>query len=103
MSWHNHDTDEFRQKFGHPSTDSTPVKESNDGIDHDVEMLKRLSDYELTEKQTKMIKHIFEKIPQENKEKILLNYIGSLIGSAILHYDKKYVQKRDDIKVSPWD
>ena len=54
---------------------------------------KLLEEYDLKEKITKMVKHVLSKVPECNKEQILVNYINSLMGSAILHHDNKYVKK----------
>lgn len=54
---------------------------------------KLLNEYDLKEKITKMVKHALTKVPETNKEQFLVNYINSLMGSAILHHDNKYVKK----------
>jgi len=54
---------------------------------------KLLEEYDLKDKITKMVKHVLSKVPECNKEKMLVNYINSLMGSAILHHDNKYVKK----------
>lgn len=56
----------------------------------DFELLK---EYDLTEKITHIVRHVLTKVPPDNKEKFLTNYINSLLGSAILHHDNKYVKK----------
>lgn len=59
----------------------------------DINDFKLLEEYDLKEKITKMVKHVLSKVPEVNKEQILVNYINSLMGSAILHHDNKYVKK----------
>jgi ribosomal protein S24E len=54
---------------------------------------KLLNEYDLKEKITKMVRHVLAKVPESNKEQLLVNYINSLMGSAILHHDNKYVKK----------
>jgi hypothetical protein len=54
---------------------------------------KLLEEYDLKDKITKMVKHVLSKVPECNKEQMLVNYINSLMGSAILHHDNKYVKK----------
>lgn len=54
---------------------------------------KLLEEYYLTGKITHIVRHVLTKVPAENKEKFLVNYINSLVGSAILHHDNKYVKK----------
>jgi hypothetical protein len=54
---------------------------------------KLLEEYDLKDKIAKMVKHVINKVPETNKEQFLVNYINSLIGSAILHHDNKYVKK----------
>lgn len=54
---------------------------------------KLLEEYDLTAKITHIVRHVLTKVPAENKEKFLINYINSVIGSAILHHDNKYVKK----------
>lgn len=59
----------------------------------DIEDFKLLEEYDLKEKITKMVRHVLNKAPETNKEQFLVNYISSLVGSAILHHDNKYVKK----------
>lgn len=54
---------------------------------------KLLEEYDLTEKITHIVRNVLTKAPPDNKEKFLVNYINSLVGSAILHHDNKYVKK----------
>lgn len=54
---------------------------------------KLLEEYNLNEKVTSIVKHVLSKVPESNKEQFLVNYINSLVGSAILHHDNKYVKK----------
>lgn len=54
---------------------------------------KLLEEYDLKDKITKMVRHALSKVPETNKEQFLVNYINSLMGSAILHHDNKYVKK----------
>lgn len=54
---------------------------------------KLLNEYDLSEKITKMVRHVLSNVPESNKEQFLVNYIKSLMGSAILHHDNKYVKK----------
>lgn len=54
---------------------------------------KLLEEYDLKEKISKVVKHVLNKVPEPNKEQFLVNYINSLLGSAILHHDNKYVKK----------
>lgn len=54
---------------------------------------KLLNEYDLSEKITKMVRHVLANVPESNKEQFLVNYINSLMGSAILHHDNKYVKK----------
>ena len=59
----------------------------------DAADFKLLEEYDLTEKITHIVRHVLTKVPASNKEKFLINYINSLLGSAILHHDNKYVKK----------
>lgn len=59
----------------------------------DIHSLKLLEEYDLKDKIAKMVKHVLSKTPEGNREQILVNYINSLMGSAILHHDNKYVKK----------
>lgn len=54
---------------------------------------KLLHEYDLKDKITKMVRHALNRVPETNKEQFLVNYISSLMGSAILHHDNKYVKK----------
>jgi uncharacterized protein (UPF0297 family) len=54
---------------------------------------KLLEEYDLTEKITHIVRHVLTKVPPDNKEKFLVNYINSIVGSAVLHHDNKYVKK----------
>lgn len=54
---------------------------------------KLLEEYDLTEKITHIVRHVLTKVPADNKEKFLVNYINSIVGSAVLHHDNKYVKK----------
>ena len=62
-------------------------------MEQDDYSFKLLDEYDLKEKITKMVKHVLAKVPETNKEQMLVNYINSLVGSAILHHDNKYVKK----------
>ena len=62
-------------------------------MNEDEYTFKLLEEYDLKEKITKMVKHVLNKVPETNKEQMLVNYINSLIGSAILHHDNRYVKK----------
>lgn len=57
------------------------------------EDFKLLDEYDLKEKIANMVRHALTRVPEANKEQFLVNYIGSLVGSAILHHDNKYVKK----------
>lgn len=57
------------------------------------EDLKLLEDYDLTERISKMVAHIINNVPEKNKQQILVNYINSLVGSAILHHNNRFVKK----------
>jgi hypothetical protein len=59
----------------------------------DAKDFELLSEYDLTEKITHIVRHVLTKVPPDNKEKFLVNYINSVIGSAVLHHDNKYVKK----------
>lgn len=59
----------------------------------DADDFKLLEEYNLKEKIAKMVKHVLSKTPEGNREQILVNYINSLMGSAILHHNNKYVKK----------
>lgn len=59
----------------------------------DKDDFKLLEEYDLKEKIAKMVKHVLDKVPETNKETMLVNFINSLMGSAILHHDNKYVKK----------
>lgn len=59
----------------------------------DADDFKLLEEYDLKEKIAKFVKHLLSKTPEGNREQLLVNYINSLIGSAILHHDNKYVKK----------
>lgn len=59
----------------------------------DIYSMKLLEEYDLKEKIAKMVNHVLLKVPEGNKEQLLVNYINSLLGSAILHHDNKYVKK----------
>lgn len=59
----------------------------------DAKDFELLSEYDLTENITHIVRHVLTKVPAENKEKFLVNYINSVIGSAVLHHDNKYVKK----------
>jgi hypothetical protein len=54
---------------------------------------KLLEEYDLKEKITHIVRHVLTKVPPDNKEKFLVNYINSVVGSAVLHHDNKYVKK----------
>ena len=59
----------------------------------DIYSMKLLEEYDLKDKIAKMVQHVLSKVPDTNKEQFLVNYINSLLGSAILHHDNKYVKK----------
>jgi hypothetical protein len=59
----------------------------------DAKDFRLLEEYDITEKITHIVRHVLTKVPADNKEKFLVNYINSAIGSAVLHHDNKYVKK----------
>lgn len=59
----------------------------------DMEDFKLLEEYDMKEKITKIVRHVLAKVPLENKETFLINYVNSLVGSAILHHHNRYVKK----------
>lgn len=59
----------------------------------DIEDFKLLEEYDLKERIAKMVAHIINNVPQENKQQILVNCINSLVGSAILHHNNRHVKK----------
>lgn len=61
----------------------------------DIEDFKLLEEYDMKEKVAKMVRHVLAKVPLENKETFLINFVNSLVGSAILHHNNKYVKKLD--------
>lgn len=68
-------------------------------IEHDIMMLERLEEYELSDETKKFIRHILS-LPEDKREKMLFNYIQGRTGSVILHYENKYVRKIIDKKFS---
>lgn len=63
-------------------------------MDKDDELdFKLLEEYDISEKITHIVRHVLTKVPADNKEKFLINYINSAIGSAVLHHNNKYVKK----------
>jgi hypothetical protein len=93
MSWGDHDQDEIRKKLARPVS-LTPEQINKQEIDRDFHMLELLPQYHM--KDAKFVEHVLK---MENKEaalKMLRNYINSRIGSAILHYDTRYVRKKHE-------
>jgi hypothetical protein len=62
----------------------------NTDDEHDFKLLE---EYDLKEKITHVVRHVLTKVPADNKEKFLVNYINSIVGSAVLHHHNKYVKK----------
>lgn len=59
----------------------------------DTADFKLLEEYDLKDNIAKMVKHVLSKMSEGNREQFLVNFINSLLGSAILHHDNKYVKK----------
>jgi hypothetical protein len=74
------------------------MSEKND-ISHDLLMLERLQEYDCGEKTEKFLAHILSLNP-DKALKLLRNYINGRTGSAIIHYENKYVRK---IEQKPFD
>lgn len=87
MSYHNHD---YSEQNGQPIKREDKVTPE---INNDFRMLEILVDYDIKERAEKFLIHVLTKTPEENRIKILTNWINSMIGSAILHYERKYVRK----------
>lgn len=61
-------------------------------IADDLMMLDRLKEFDLTEKDARLIRHLVG-LPNGRGIPMLINWIQGRTGSCILHYDNKHVQK----------
>lgn len=61
-------------------------------IKRDMEMLDRLNEFDLTEKDIRWVRHLIG-LPDGRGIPLLMNWIQGRTGSCILHYDNKFVQK----------
>lgn len=101
MSWGDHDQEEIRKKINVEGRKESGKED--DDIAHDIEMLMRIGEYQITDKHIQFVNHVLTKAPENNRSNLLCNYFSGLIGSAILHYENKYHRKREDIKIPIWD
>jgi len=102
FNWHNTPEGyDFWWKVTHASLPPIPevfaeVKEESpvvsEEVADDIALLDMLTEFELTEKDIKWVKHLIG-LPNENGIQLLLNYIQARTGSCILHYENKFVRK----------
>lgn len=80
-------------KLDQPILDDDDVKgivESSTEEEKDFDLL---AQYDMKEKAEKIVNHVFDKVPEDNKRKFLINFINGIVGSAILHHNNRYVKK----------
>jgi hypothetical protein len=91
MSWGDHEQEEIKKKLG-SRVDPVPSKTlEQQSIERDLHMLDLMPQYEL--KNDKFIRHIMGMEDKDKALKMMERYINGRVGSAILHYDTRYVQK----------
>jgi hypothetical protein len=93
MSWGDHETEDIRKKLARPVS-VTPEQLNKQEIERDFRMLELLPQYDM--KDARIIEHVFKMENKEAAMKMLKNYINSRVGSAILHYDTRYVRKKHE-------
>lgn len=59
-------------------------------IKKDFIFLERMQEFDLTENDVKWVKHLIN-LPEGRGIKFLLNYIQARTGSAIAHYENKFI------------
>lgn len=100
MSWGDHDNDLINKRLGteqrlreqeNKKAEQKPQTE-DESVRHDLMMLERMSEYDISEKTKKFIQHILS-LPKEKAEPMLINFIQGRTGSALLHYENKFVRK----------
>ena len=95
MSWGDHDRDLIKKKLGVSErlkeVDKQKVQIEDEGVKHDLMMLERVAEYDVSEKTRKFIQHIFS-LPREKAEPMLINFIQSRTKNALLHYENKFVR-----------
>jgi hypothetical protein len=103
MSFHNHDTEDYNKKYTPKERErATRLGENilkqgeaaqqsfNKEIAEDMLFLERMKEFDLTEKDIRSIKH-FIGLPDGRGIQFLLNYIQARTGSAIAHYENKFI------------
>jgi len=96
MSWGDHDNDLINKKLGVEQRLKEQAKQKpqteDESVKHDLMMLERMSEYDVSEKTKKFIQHILS-LPKEKAEPMLINFIQGRTESALLHYENKFVRK----------
>lgn len=96
MSWGDHDNNLINKKLGVEQRLKEQAKQKpqteDESVKHDLMMLERMSEYDVSEKTKKFIRHILS-LPKEKAEPMLINFIQGRTGSALLHYENKFVRK----------
>jgi len=100
MSYHNHDPEEKmpnrsgdKRLAENIEKDVKRAQQTRDAeVAHDMMMLERLSEFDLTEKDVRWIRHLVG-LPDGRGIPVLVNWIQGRTGSCILHYDNKHIQK----------
>lgn len=87
MSFHNHDAEEKPYKRQPDQAVHSQISTS------DYENFRLLEEYDMKERIEKVVKHTLEKVPGEYKEQFLTNFINGMLGSAIIHFNDRYVRK----------
>lgn len=103
MSFHNHDTDDYNKKYTPKERERATRfgenilkqgEKAQQSFDEDVKkdmlFLERMKEFDLTEKDVKAIKH-FIGLPDGRGIQFLLNFIQARTGSAIAHYENKFI------------
>jgi hypothetical protein len=103
MSFHNHDTEDYNKKYSPKEREratkfgenilkqSDKAKEEfNEDVKKDLLFLERMEEFDLTEKDVKFIKHIIG-LPDGRGIQFILNFIQARTGSAIAHYENKFI------------
>lgn len=62
-------------------------------VPDDAEDFRLLEEYDMKDKLEKVITHCLTSVPQANRKSFMVNFCNSIIGSAILHHNSRYVKK----------
>lgn len=107
MSYHNHDPEEKLPKgvrdleFEKKQRDSKLLKAIEKDVDKaqasrdaeiadDIMMLKRLEEFDLTEKDIRFIRHLVG-LPEGKGIPMLVNWVQGRTGSCVLHYHNRHI------------